>query len=110
MVNRLLKNHLLIGKDDLPTVKRFKEVVTREIQERFNIEEAVEVLNVAVFATILDPRYHQLKFLSDQAKAEAYSTFREILVSTMAAEDCQIVEEVNQESTSQPPKKKKRQH
>ena len=93
-------------------MKRFKEVVAREIQDRFNVEEAVEEQSVAVFATILDPRYHHLKFLSDQVKAEAYFAFREILVSTMAAEDCQIVEEASQAtsqvSMSQPPKKKKK--
>lgn len=86
----------MIGEDDLPTVKRFKEVVTREIQDRFNVEEAVEEQSAAVFAAILDPHYHQLRFLSDQAKAEAYSAFREILISTMVGEDCQIVEEVGQ--------------
>ena len=62
VVNGLLKNHLLIDEDDLPAVKRFKEVVTQEIQYRFNAEEAVEEQSVAVLATILDPHYHQLKF------------------------------------------------
>ena len=100
VANGLLKNHLLIGEDDLPAVKRFKEVVAREIQDRFNVEEAVEEQSVAVFVTILDPRYHHLKFLSNQVKAEAYFAFRKILVSTMAAEDCQIVEEASQ-ATSQ---------
>ena len=42
VVNGLLNNHLLIGEDDLPAVKRFKEVVTQEIQFRFNVEEAVK--------------------------------------------------------------------
>ena len=112
MVNGLLKNHLLIGEDDLPAVKRFKEVVTQEIQYRFNVEEAVEEQSVAVFATILDPHYHQLKFLRDQAKADAYSTFKQILF-LMTTEDCQIVEEEGtsqgtEEGGSQPPKKKKK--
>ena len=62
VVNGLLKNHLLIDEDDLPAVKRFKEVVTQEIQYRFNAEEAVEEQSVAVLANILDPHYHQLKF------------------------------------------------
>ena len=113
VVNGLLKNHLLIGEDDLPAVKRFKEVVKQEIQYRFNVEEAVEEQNVAVFAAILDPHYHLLKFLRDQAKAEAYSTFKQILFS-MTTEDCQIVEEEEgtsqgtEEGGSQPPKKKKK--
>ena len=70
--------HLLIGEDDLPAVKRFKEVVTQERQYRFNAEETVEEQSVAVFATILDQHYHQLKFLRDQAKAEAYSFFKQM--------------------------------
>ena len=58
VVNGLLKNHLLIGEDDLPVVKRFKEMVTQEIQNRFNVEKTIEEQSVAIFATILDPRYH----------------------------------------------------
>ena len=48
VVNGLLKSHLLIGKDDLLAVKRFKEVVTQEIQDRFNVEEAVEEQSLTV--------------------------------------------------------------
>ena len=83
-------------------------MVTQEIQNRFNVEKAVEEQSVAVFATILDPCYHQLKFLSDQMKAQAYSTFRETLT---AAEDCELLEvsqATSQEMVSQPPKKKKK--
>ena len=50
--------------------------------------------------------------MSDQLKAKAYSAFRENFVSTISAEDCQIVEELShatsQEGVSQPPKKKKK--
>ena len=114
VVNGLLKNHLLIGEDDLPVVKRFKEMVTQEIQNRFNVEKAVEEQSVAIFAAILDPCYHQLKFLSDQMKAQAYSTFRETFTAAetlIAAEDCELLEvsqATSQEMVSRPPKKKKK--
>jgi len=37
-----------------------------------NVSEAVEEQNVTIFATILDPHYHQLKFMDDKnMKAEA---------------------------------------
>ena len=111
VVNGLVKNHLLIGEDDLTVVKRFKEMVTQEIQNRFSVEKAVEEQSVAIFATILDPRYHQLKFLSDQMKAQAYSTFRETFTAAetlTAAEDCKLLEVSQatlQEMVSRPPKK-----
>ena len=111
VVNGLLKNHLLVDENDLPAVKRFREVVTLEIQNRFDVEDAVEEQSVAVFASILDPRYHQLKFLSNQIKTKAYSAFREKFASTIATEDCRIVEELSQvtsQGVSQPPKKKKK--
>ena len=57
-------------------MKRFKEVVTEELLSRFDVEEAIEEECVEVFSTILDPRYHQLKFLRDHVKANAYSAFR----------------------------------
>ena len=63
VINGLLKNHLVPGESDLPTVKRFKEVVAQDIERRFNVSEAVKEQNVAIFATILDPHYHQLKFM-----------------------------------------------
>ena len=109
VINGLLKNHLLVDENDLPAVKRFKEVVTLEIQNRFDVENATEEQSLAVSASILDPRYHQLKFLSDRIKTKAYSAYREIFASTIATEDCQIVEESSQatsQAVSQPPKKK----
>ena len=48
VVNGLLKNHLLVDENDLPAVKRFKEVVTLEIQNRFDDEDAIEDQGVAV--------------------------------------------------------------
>ena len=70
VINGLLKSHLVPGKSDLPTVKRFKEVVAQDIERRFNVSEAVKEQNVAIFATILDPGYHQQKFMDYSTKQQ----------------------------------------
>jgi len=66
------------------------------------------------FATILDPQYYQLKFLSDRMKAKAYLPFREKFTLIIAAEDCQIAEQLScdipQEDLSQPPKRERELH
>ena len=102
VINSLLKNHLVPGESDLPTVKRFKEVVAQDIERRFNVSEAVKEQNVAIFATILDPRYHQLKFMDYSTRTTAYSMFKEKLALLSYEGECQIV----QEATSQSPKRK----
>ena len=61
VINGLLKNHLVPGEGNLPTVKRFKEIVTQDIQKRFNL--SVTQQNTAMLATMLDPHYHKLKFM-----------------------------------------------
>lgn len=83
MVNGLLKNHLVIDENDLNAVKRFKEVATQEIQKRFDIKEAIENQGLAVITTILDCRYHLLKFLTEGVKARAYSAVKEKLLFEM---------------------------
>jgi len=68
VVNGLLKNHQQFDENELPAVRRFKQVVTQEL---LNVEETIEEECVAVFAIILDPQYQQLKFLSDRINAKA---------------------------------------
>jgi len=94
VVNSLLKNYLKVDENDPPAVRRFKQVVTQELLNRFNVEEAIEEECVTVFATTLDPQYHQLKLLSERIKAKAYSAFRKKFTSIIVAEDCQILEEL----------------
>ena len=49
VVNGLLKKHLVIGSDDLPVVKRFKELVAGELHHRFQFDpECVPILAAAV--------------------------------------------------------------
>ena len=98
-----IEKHLVPGESDLPTVKRFKEVVAQDIERRFNVSQAVKEQNIAIFATILDPCYHQLKFMDYSTRKTAYSMLKDTLVLLPCEEECQVV----QESASQSPKRKK---
>ena len=104
VINELLKNHLVPGESDLPTVKRFKEVVAKDMERRFNVSEAVKEQDVAILATIIDPHYHQLNFMDYSTRTTAYSMLKEKLALLSCEGECQIV----QEATSQSPKRKKR--
>ena len=86
-----MKTHLVPGDSDLLTVKRFKEVVAQDIERRFNVSEAVKEQNVAIFATILDPRYHQLKFMDYSTRITAYSMLKERLALLSCEGECQII-------------------
>ena len=103
VINGLLKNHLVPDESDLPTVKRFKEVVAQDIERRFNVSEAVKEQNVATFATILDPRHHQLKFMDYSTRTTAYSMLKEKLALLSCEGECHIV----QEAAIRSPKRKK---
>ena len=106
VINGLLKNHLVSGEGDLPTVRRFKEIVAQDIQKRFNVSEAVKEQNIAILATILDAHYHQLKFMDCPTRTGAYSMLKEKLASLSCEEECQIVKE----STAHSPKKKEKEN
>ena len=68
------------------------------------MSQAMKEQNIAIFATILDPRYHQLKFMDYSTRKTAYSMLKEKLALLSCEEECQVV----QESASQSPKRKKR--
>ena len=99
VINGLLKNHIVPGESDLPTVKRFKEVVAQNIEMRLNLSEAVKEQKVAIFATILYPRYHQLKFM-DYSTRTAYSMLKEKLALLYCEGECQIVQEATSQSNA----------
>ena len=73
VINGLWKNHLVPGKGDLPTAKRLKEIVTHDIQKRFNKSDAITQQSIAIFATILDPHNHQLISMDYSTRTTAYS-------------------------------------
>ena len=73
--------------------------MAQDIERKFNVSEAVKEKNVAIFAIILDPHYHQLKFTRT-----AYFMLKEKLAILSCEGECSIV----QEDTSQSPKRKKK--
>ena len=72
-------------------VKRFKEIVTTELQRRFPFDQG----RVAVLAATVDPRYHQLKFFSTQQQNQAQS----VLLDKVEA----MYEEVHNSDDTQAP-------
>lgn len=64
VINGLLSNHLIVGQDDVPPVKRFKEIVAGELQRRFTpSSERLPILCAAV-----DPSYSNLCFLDEEQR------------------------------------------
>ena len=62
IIHGLINCHLKHDTTDLPAIKRFKETVTSQLQERFGFDpESIAILSLAV-----DPRYHDLDFLSSE--------------------------------------------
>ena len=63
VVNGLVKCHLKVGGEDLAMVKRFKEVVTEELLQRFPFDpESI----AAVLSSALDPQYHHLNLSAEE--------------------------------------------
>ena len=73
VVNGLLKCHLKNDDKDLVALKRFKETVSDELQRRFSVSPE----SVAVIAAAVDPRYHQLTFLSIEKKREVHHVLQD---------------------------------
>ena len=69
IVNGLLKKHLVISSDDNHAVKVFKEIVSTHLRKRFNPDSVNIAEEPAALATALDPRYHQIKFFSDEQRS-----------------------------------------
>ena len=68
------------------------------------MSEAIKEQNITIFATILDPHYHHLKFMDCSTSTAAYSMLKERLALLSCEEECQIIKE----TTSQSPKRKKK--
>ena len=70
LVHRLLQHHLLPANTDSDMIQSFKRAVTEILRDNFNFQELNNGNKTAIFASFLDPRYKDLKFLSTSVKAE----------------------------------------
>ena len=96
VVNGLVNCHLKVRESDLAMVKRFKEVVTGEVLQRFPFHPE----SVAVLSAALDPRYHHLDFLSDQERNQVH----DVILDKVEA----LYEHTEQDTCIQPQAKKRR--
>ena len=79
VVNGLLEHHLPISDGDSPTLKQFKRIVTQSITRRFNPSDPSMAENISIYASALDPRHHQLKFLSKDQRTLTHTKLEEQL-------------------------------
>lgn len=68
----MLVNHLTVKDDDHVAVKRFKQVVSAELNRRFEPSSLDTAESLPVLCAAVDPRYAHLRFLSEQQKEIAY--------------------------------------
>ena len=66
IIHGLVNCHLKHDMTDLPAIKRFKETVTSQLQERFGFDPE----SIAILSSAVDPRYHDLDFLSSEQHEE----------------------------------------
>lgn len=96
VVNGLVKCHLKADNGDQVAVKRFKEVVTTELQHRFPFDPE----NIAVLAAAVDPRYHQLMFFTTEQQEQVHSILRDKVET--------LYKQVHSEDTEPPQAKRKK--
>ena len=66
IIHGLINCHLKHDTTDLPVIKRFKETVTSQLQERFGFDPK----SIAILSSAVNSRYHDLNFLSREQHEE----------------------------------------
>ena len=92
VINGLVKHHLKDSGSDVATVKRFKEVVTGQLLQRFPFQSE----GIAALSAALDPRHHNLN---------VFTTEEQKVVNTVIAGK---VEELYKEDFPEPGVKKRK--
>ena len=87
VVYGLLKKHLVSLSDDPLRIKLFKETVTSQLKQRFNPDSENVAEHISVLASVIDPRYHHLKFLSNEQRILTYSKLEKLAEATQVDED-----------------------
>ena len=63
VIHGLISCHLKVESTDLPAIKRFKEIVRSQLEDRFPFDPEKNLAGV-------DPRYKDLDFLKNEEKEE----------------------------------------
>lgn len=92
--------HTILGGEDCSTISHFKHTVVAEIKRRLSLE-SLDLCSPLVTASALDPRFKQLKYLTDEA--------RDVVKQTIVSRMEQVTLHFIDESTDVPAKKSKKQ-
>ena len=77
VVHGLVNQHLVVRDGDSVPVRKLKERVASDLEERFHLQPAEDAdVHVAWLASALDPRFKQLSFLSEQNTSAVWSHLR----------------------------------
>ena len=79
VLHGLIRNHLKIDDKDVPAVKHFKKQVSKDLTERFEIDEECIASSIPFLCTAVDPRYSSLKFATNEQR----STVREAMLQRL---------------------------
>lgn len=100
--------HLEVKENDSVVIKRFKISVESQIRSRWHLDD-IDVSDINILASALDPRYKSLKFLNAEkicdVKAELKKRVQQLTLDQSANEHSTNNSSNSQES--QPPTKKK---
>ena len=72
VLHGLIRNHLKINDKDVPAVKHFKNQVSQDLTERFEIDEEYTASSIPFLCTAVDPRYSSLKFATSEQRSTAH--------------------------------------
>lgn len=97
-LNKLMKNHSVPALDDSQLVKTMKTALLQDLQDRYT----GETLQLLTKASFLDPRFKNLKFLSDSDRKAA--------ISDLQMDVYLVFDVVNDPSKEPPPNRPKGMH
>lgn len=101
IIHGLINCHLKSDINDLPAIKKFKETVTLQLEERFIFDPE----NIAILSAAVDPRYHNLDFLRSEQREDVARVLLERIEKT--EKERQEAEKATEKLIEEPRAKKK---
>ena len=110
IIHSLITKHLFWSEEDSSVVAEFKRSVTKELQQRFKIDDIGIADKVPILAAVLDLSYLHLSFLSVRRRSIATAVIKEKSKEIFQKKAAtQSSEENNEDKDCEPPSKKKKQ-
>ena len=104
VIHGLINCHLKADTTDLPTIKRFKETVISQLENRFSFDPE----NIAILAVAVDPRYKDLDFMKSEEREEVKKVLLEKIAMIEESCEAEMTTRSIREETEEPNVKKKK--